>query len=472
MLPLFRKTLAVVVLGSPFFLIAGCGNGGSITTASQPPASDTLQFSVTTLTFPNTVAGQTSATQMLTLANNSGTTLTLSGYNVTGSSADFAYTTTCGISLTAYAACTFTIAFTPQPQTSGTLSAIVTITDNASNSPQSVTLTGTVGAGTGVTHTLYVFPASFPDTTQPDASLSALYALVNGAQSTIDMTMYELQDDTFTGYLINACGRSVTVRVILSSSEPKNNASAYSQLNNGVKNCSAVYSNTAFTNTHQKTITVDGTTTAIMSLNLQSQYYTTTRDFAMIENDPADIAAIEKTFTQDYNAGTPNGGTQGPSDLSYQPEAGTDLIWSPTTAMAAMTNIIANAQKTLLIENEELASSAGYIVSALQTACQKGVTVQLAMVNSSDYASGFSKLKTAGCDPHLYPDTTNGFYIHAKAVVADYGLSTQSVYMGSINYSNASMTQNRELGMYVTDQPSIDLLETTMTADYSGGTPY
>ena len=40
-----------------------------------------------------------------------------------------------------------------------------------------------------------------------------------------------------------------------------------------------------------------------MSLNLQSQYYSTTRDFALLENDPVDIAAIQASFNADYAAG-------------------------------------------------------------------------------------------------------------------------------------------------------------------------
>ena len=69
-------------------------------------------------------------------------------------------------------------------------------------------------------------------------------------------------------------------------------------------------------------------------------------------------------------------------------------------------------------------------------------------------------------------DTQTGFYIHAKAVVADYGLPTQNVYMGSINYSTASMTENRELGVYIADPASVQLLNATMASDYAGGTPY
>ena len=109
---------------------------------------------------------------------------------------------------------------------------------------------------------------------------------------------------------------------------------------------------------------------------------------------------------------------------------------------------------------------------SLEAACKKGVQVHIAMVDNTSYATSFAAVTKAGCSVHTYPNSTTGFYIHAKAVVADYGLPTQNAYLGSINYSNASMNSNRELGMFVTDEPSITSLYNTMLADYNGGTAY
>ena len=315
---------------------------------------------------------------------------------------------------------------------------------------------------TQYTDTLYAFPES-------DNSVTPLYTLIDNAQHTIDMTMYALEDTTFSGDLVAACNRGVKVRVILDQNlEKSGNTPAYNQLN-GVTNCSAVWANKAFQASHQKSIILDGAQVAIMSLNLQSQYYSTTRDFALLENDPVDIAAIQATFNADYAAGTPSSGVAGASDYSYQPGAGDDLIWSPTTAQADMLAIINNAKSTLLVENEEMGAS--NIVSALEAACTRGVTVHIAMEYSSSYVSNFNALKAAGCKLSTY-NNPNGFYIHAKAVIADYGLPTQSVYMGSINYSNASMTENRELGAYIVDPASVQLLCASMASDYAGGTAY
>ncbi len=450
---------------------------GTGTTTTTPPTPAQAVLSATTIAFPGTAVNSTATAMSVTLSNPGGSTLTAISITLGGTNAsDFAETTTCAATLSAGSSCTISATFTPTAAATDT--ATISVASSATTAAQTITLTGTgTSSTTTVTHKLYVYGPAGGAT-----DVSNLYTFINSATKTIDMTMYELQDTTFTGYLATACGKGIKVRVLLDASLVKsNNTPAYNQLNTSGANCSAVFSNTAFQATHQKTITIDAGTanaqTAIMSLNLQSQYYSTTRDFALLTNDPADIAAIEATFNADIAAGTPYNGTQGPSDLSYQPGTGDDLIWSPTTAQAAMLALINNAQKTITLENEEM--GAANIVNALENACQtRGVTVHIAMVNSStnspysSYATQFKALEAAGCFVRTYPDTTTGLYIHAKAVVADYGLGTQAVYMGSINYSNASMTENRELGIYITDTPSVTLLNTTMTNDYAGATAF
>lgn len=453
--------------GSPQ-IIALSGSGSA--TAGSP----TVTLSSSTIAFGTVVVGD-SGSSSVTVTNSGTAALAISTIALSGTNqANFAETNTCGSSLAVNASCTITGVFTPAASTNYT--ATLSITDNATGSPQTIALTGS-GTTTTVTHTLLVFPAAFPDTL-PDTNVAKLYNLINAATKTVDMTMYALEDTTFSGDLVALCQKGIKVRVILDiNDEQSGNTPAYNQLN-AQTNCSAVWANTAFEATHEKSFIIDfGLSTqqaAIMSLNLQSSYYSTTRDFALIENDPADIASIEATFNADYVAGTPSSGTQGTSDFSYVPTYGDnqDLIWSPTNAQTAMVNIIANAKSTLVIENEEMASSASYIISALETACHNGVQVHIAMVDQSDYEANFTALVAAGCGVHTVPDTTNGFYIHAKAVVADFGLSTQNVYMGSINYSNASMNNNRELGVYITDTPSVTLLNTTMNNDYTAATPW
>ena len=410
---------------------------------------------------PNT----TSASQSITLTNNGGATLNISGITLGGTNASsFAETTTCGTTLAAAANCSISVTFTPTAATS--YSASISIADNATGSPQAIGLVGTGTSNTSVSRMLLVFP-------EVDNSATPLYNLINSATKTIDMTMYEMQDTTFLNDLVARCAAGVKVRVIFSQNIASSSATAYNKLNT-TTNCAAENSNSAFTNTHQKTITVDGATTsattAILSLNLQSQYYSTTRDFGIVTNDAADIAAIETTFNMDWAAGTPYMGTQGASDFSYPPPLGDDLVWSPfsTTDMLAIIN---NATTSLYIECEEF--SATNIISAISAAAQRGVNVVFICENESNAnTANFATIKAAGANVWYYSSST-GFYVHAKAVVADLGLPTEAVYMGSINYSSASLTRNRELGVYITGNTTVSnpiaaTIAATIVSDETG----
>jgi len=304
---------------------------------------------------------------------------------------------------------------------------------------------------------LPVFCFSCTLVTEPDQGLSPIYSLISSAKKTIDMTMYELTDTQAEQLLAQAASSGVTVRVILDQNlEKKNNTAAYNYLSsNGVQ---VHWANPTYSATHQKTITVDGATTAIMTLNLTSQYYSTSRDFAVIENDPNDIAAIEATFNADFQ------------NSSITPATGDDLGWSPNNSQTAMLAVINAAQHTLLVENEEMSDT--NIINALLAAAQRGVLVQVAMTNTSnEYASEFGQLVAAGVEVSTYASTAS-LYIHAKVILADYGSPGAQVFVGSENFSSASLTKNRELGLTLTDPAIMQSLAAAMTSDLNGGTAW
>jgi hypothetical protein len=111
------------------FQLPGCAGGG----ISLSPAS---------LSFGSQVVGTTSAAQVVTLVNNQSTSLTISSIGFTGTnSGDFAQTNTCSSSVAAGGSCTISVTF--DPTASGARSATLNVNDNASNSPQTVGLTGT-----------------------------------------------------------------------------------------------------------------------------------------------------------------------------------------------------------------------------------------------------------------------------------------------------------------------------------------
>ncbi|HEY2745961.1 MAG TPA: phospholipase D-like domain-containing protein [Polyangia bacterium] len=293
--------------------------------------------------------------------------------------------------------------------------------------------------------------------TEPDQGMTPIYALLSSAKHTLDMTMYELNDPMATSLLVAAAKNGVTVRVILDQNlEMSANTTAYNALSALGANVTVHWANPVFAATHQKTITVDGTTSAIMTLNFSAEDYTTSRDFAFITSDPADVAAIETTFAADL------------MNASITPPNGTNLVWSPTNSQTALVDLINGAQTSLLVENEEM----GYatIVSALANAASRGVDVKIVIEASSDYAANFTILEAAGATVVTYRHSS--LYIHAKVVLADYGTSAASVFLGSENFSHPSLTENRELGIITSDAATMDSLHGTLTSDFAGGKPF
>lgn len=66
--------------------------------------------------------------------------------------------------------------------------------------------------------------------------------------------------------------------------------------------------------------------------------------------------------------------------------------------------------------------------------------------------------------------SSTGLYIHAKAVIADAGETDRTVEFGSMNYTSASLSRNRELGLLLHDAADVGLIEKQFSADFTGGT--
>src|SRR5208283_1407286 len=103
-----------------------------------------VSLSVPSLSFVNQLVGTTSAGQAETVTNNGTGNLSISTVTIGGTNAsNFAKSAdTCsGATVTPNSTCTVSVTFTPSA--TGSLSASLNFTDNASNSPQVVNMTGT-----------------------------------------------------------------------------------------------------------------------------------------------------------------------------------------------------------------------------------------------------------------------------------------------------------------------------------------
>jgi len=324
-------------------------------------------------------------------------------------------------------------------------------------------LTAAAACGTAAAVALAATPAqavNHPQTADPYSAFAfnlgtsepVIYNFINSATTTLDMTMYELNDTTAVNDLIAREQAGVKVRVILDEANKSTNQTAYNDLS--AAGVGVVWSSTSFTYTHQKTITVNGDESLILTGNLTSEYYPTSRDYGVFDSDANDVAAIEAVFADDY------------THTSITPSDGDNLLWSPTTAQSRLLSVINGATKTLDVQEEEFSDTA--IVNAIVADAKRGVAVRMVVENeSSEWQSEINEVTAAGGKVTTYTSST-GFYIHAKAIVADYGLPTAVVEAGSMNITSNSLTANRELGIILTDTGVENVVESTFNADFNG----
>jgi phosphatidylserine/phosphatidylglycerophosphate/cardiolipin synthase-like enzyme len=278
----------------------------------------------------------------------------------------------------------------------------------------------------------------------PAAGFGGFYAQIANAHRTIDMEMYELQDSTAERDLVAAAVRGVTVRVLLDKdfSGAKENRAAAAYL--GASGVDVRWAPAGYI-FHIKTTTFDGRISDISTANLVSKDYLTTRDAEIIDSDPPQVRAIERTFSNDWTAGA--AGT--PRSQTVQSPG---LIWSPNTgsgtAETALVREITSARDSVNFESEELSDPAIY--QALAADAKRGVRCRVVMTRSSEWDAAFRVITTAGCLVHLFPDSSTALYIHEKLILDDQATAHESMLIGSQNASITSLTRNRELGIVLT----------------------
>ncbi len=112
-------------------------SGVGTSSTPQPQVS----LSASSLSFGSQTQGTSGTTQVIALTNTGSTTLHFSGVTLTGSYAkDWTQTNTCTAPLASQGTCSISVTFSPSDN--GILSAVVSVTDDAPNSPQAINLYG------------------------------------------------------------------------------------------------------------------------------------------------------------------------------------------------------------------------------------------------------------------------------------------------------------------------------------------
>jgi Bacterial Ig-like domain (group 3)/FG-GAP-like repeat/Abnormal spindle-like microcephaly-assoc'd, ASPM-SPD-2-Hydin/Protein of unknown function (DUF1573) len=163
-----------------------------------------VTLSPTSLTFASQNVGTVSPPQTIILTNSGVSTLTI---NTIVASGDYAVTSTCTTSLAAGKKCSITVTFAPSA--SGTRTGTVSVTDNAPDSPQTVSLTGT-----GIAPVVTLSPTTLTFATQLVSTTSSpqTVTLTNTGTAALTISLISITGADPTDYLeSNTCGSTVAV---------------------------------------------------------------------------------------------------------------------------------------------------------------------------------------------------------------------------------------------------------------------
>ncbi|MGA9498141.1 MAG: SBBP repeat-containing protein [Terriglobales bacterium] len=186
---------------------AGYGDAFALKISSSGGGA-ALTLSPATLKFANQAINTTSAPKKVTLTSTGTTNLSLSSIAVTGTDArDFAQTNNCPATLVPGAKCTVSLTYTPSAL--GAETASLTVTDNASGSPQDVSLSGTGESQVKWTPASLTFTKQALETTSTAKTVTVTNDLPT-ALSIISITRAGADPGDFAQ--TNTCGSSVAAK--------------------------------------------------------------------------------------------------------------------------------------------------------------------------------------------------------------------------------------------------------------------
>ncbi len=329
---------------------------------------------------------------------------------------------------------------------------------SSSSSPVSVEDTGVVDDTAPVDDVaVEVADANAPVTStdvtlvvMPDDGQAKIYDPIRNATKSVHLEMYLLTDDTAVSALIAAKKAGRDVRVILEHYPyPVTNANDTTYKTLAAAGVDVHWTTTKYQLTHSKFFVVDGTVAYVMTLNFTNAGVGGNREYAAIDRDPDDVAQAEAVFTADLTG--------------VAPAPGGKLLLSPIDARSRLLALIDSATTSIDIEMEELSDTS--VLDHLTSRLGKGVTVRLVAPRdgqSTGMTATVSSLKSRGGQVKLLASPA----IHAKLLLVD-GVHA---YVGSVNFTTASMDKNREVGLLTDTAAAVARAKTAFEADFAKGT--
>jgi phosphatidylserine/phosphatidylglycerophosphate/cardiolipin synthase-like enzyme len=188
-----------------------------------------------------------------------------------------------------------------------------------------------------------------------------------------------------------------------------------------------------------------------MTLNPSQAAFNDNREYAAEVRRGAELTDLSRLFEADW------------SNVA-EPTLSSNLVVSPQNARDRLTKLLRRANRDILATVEVYTDSG--IRTVMKERLDEGARVRIVLADPRDVdqnADAARVLKSYGFEVRFLHSPV----MHAKAIVVDGALA----YVGSVNLTSTSLSQNREVGVIVDDAATVGPLRAQAEADWTAATP-
>lgn len=288
---------------------------------------------------------------------------------------------------------------------------------------------------------------------EPDDGLEPVREFINSAEKSLLIKQFTFTEPSLIAAVVDRKKAGVDVRVMLNparSGGDRANDDTYEQLQNA--DIAVQWSNPSFYVTHEKSIVVDEKAALVATFNLMEKYFTLTRDYGIITDNPSHVAQIVEVFNADWEH-------RDWVCSSYQ-----GLLWSNSNSRYHMAQFIDTATMRIDVQHPKYVDAV--ILERLAAAADRGVKVHVLCggkhgISEWDILDTFASLRTVrrfGAKVHKQKNLR----VHAKLIIVD---DTQAL-VGSMNIDRSAFDLRRELGITIDDPATVARLKQVFDADW------
>lgn len=261
---------------------------------------------------------------------------------------------------------------------------------------------------------------------QPGDSFFPLVDAIDGAQRSIKMTIFRMDDPIVRDAMVSAVRRGVKVKALISRDSKgwiKRNKKLADTLSKiGVAVRTPRSTDESIKRFHYKMMTVDNQVSLILTFNPTQQNLHYARDFGILLRDPIMTEELNRLFDADWH------------NQPYKP-GDVPLVISPHNSRKKLIKLLDSASKTIRIMDAKLNDPE--VLSLLMRKAASGCDVRI--INRDTFYNEVV--------PGLRIRKLARYKLHAKCVVAD----GKQFFVGSQNLRPVSLDKRREVGIIIED---------------------